>query len=55
MFWMQELLLLVVEIILGHWKGIPSSEDIWISSEELKKVDELLWVDLIENSRSSSY
>ncbi|GFY81179.1 hypothetical protein Acr_01g0009880 [Actinidia rufa] len=40
---------------LVHWQGKPSSEDAWISSEKLKKLDQLLWEDLISNSVMSSF
>ena len=32
---------------LVHWQRKPSS-DAWISSENLKKLDQLLWKDLIQ-------
>ncbi|GFZ17078.1 hypothetical protein Acr_26g0003480 [Actinidia rufa] len=40
---------------LVYWQGKSSSEDAWISSEELKKLDQLLWEDLISNSVMSSF
>ena len=40
---------------LVHWQGKPSSEDALISNEELKKLDQLLWEDLISNSVLSSF
>lgn len=40
---------------LVHWQGKPSSEDAWISNEVLKKLDQLLWEDLISNSVKSSF
>ncbi|KAJ8639249.1 hypothetical protein MRB53_015943 [Persea americana] len=40
---------------LVHWQGKPSSEDALISNEELKKLDQLLWEDLISNSVMSSF
>jgi hypothetical protein len=33
----------------------PDSEDVWISSEELKKLDSMLWEDLTSNSSTSSF
>ena len=38
---------------LVHWQGQAGFEDAWISSEELKKLDQLLWEDLISNSMMS--
>lgn len=40
---------------LIRWPGKPSSEDTWISSEELKKLDQLLWEDLNSNSNACSF
>lgn len=38
---------------LVHWQRKPSSEDAWVSGEELKKIDQVLWEDM--NSRLSSF
>ncbi|KAL7108686.1 hypothetical protein ACP275_06G127700 [Erythranthe tilingii] len=40
---------------LVHWNGKPSSEDSWISGEELKSINPSLWFDLHSNSRASSF
>uniref|UniRef100_A0A2N9HAC1 RNA-directed DNA polymerase n=1 Tax=Fagus sylvatica TaxID=28930 RepID=A0A2N9HAC1_FAGSY len=40
---------------LVHWQGKPDSEDAWISSEDLRKLDHMLWEDLNSNSRSSLF
>jgi hypothetical protein len=40
---------------LVHWQGKPESEDAWISSEELKMLDHMLWEDLTSYSKVSSF
>ena len=40
---------------LVHWQGKPDSKDAWISSEDLRKLDHMLWEDLNSNSRSSFF
>ena len=36
---------------LVHWTGKAQVEDAWISAEELKKLDERLWEDLVARSK----
>ncbi len=40
---------------LVHWQGKPHSKDAWISSEELKKLDHLLWEELNSNLKACSF
>ncbi|KAL6968740.1 hypothetical protein U1Q18_034533, partial [Sarracenia purpurea var. burkii] len=40
---------------LVHWKGKGHCEDAWVSAQELKKLDERLWEDLVADSRKAFF
>ena len=49
MFWMFGLSLLVEEPVqyMVHWTSKAHSKGPWISAQELKKLDDKLWEDLV--------